>query len=287
MIAGSKIIHKNNEIVFTNEGMAPGTVIRSWCSTAKYLDEETSPTLPLIKRFARYRLLVDLNVTPSNSVYFEVVFFNKNANVIKSEIIEGSEGTFLCPENGFSYEIHLVNVNNKLLKFRKILLISEETYKKNIVQVLGENVLLLVDNEITLCKKHGINIKVLHSIGDTQYINENGTGPVRLFIDARNIREKKDLVTMIQQYFEIIRFKLREVLSNDELYKKNIADIIVTDNETIFGVSVGNVVQALLSLGKRNNTILKERLEKYTSDDQSIIESILFNFYAESLFKIN
>ncbi len=98
-----------DHVVFKNELMPPGTVIKRWFSSTKYQSMRIEPTLPIIDGEARYHIFLEASAKPKNGLLLRILFFNRREEEVGSQLIRDGEGDFQCPEDTFHYEIQLIN----------------------------------------------------------------------------------------------------------------------------------------------------------------------------------
>lgn len=109
-----------DHVIFKNELMPPGTVIKSWFSSTRYQSMRIEPTLPIIDGEARYHIVLEASAKPKNGLLLRILFFNRRNEEVGSRIIRDGEGDFQCPKDTFHYDIQLINGGAKEFHFSAI-----------------------------------------------------------------------------------------------------------------------------------------------------------------------
>lgn len=122
---GSTIFPGSKSLFFENLSFASGKPIQSWRSRTNYQGNRVSPDLPLLCAGQKYRLKGVLTAHPEGATYFQVRFFNRQQEEIKTVIIKGTEGTFTYPKDAFTYSITLVSGGCSSLRFSHVALYGE------------------------------------------------------------------------------------------------------------------------------------------------------------------
>lgn len=114
-------IAKDN-VVFKNDMMAPGTVIKKWKSKTNFQIDKTEPSLPMIDGESAYHISVDIDVPNGEEYLIQLVFYDRFENEAGSVFIRDREADFKCPLKTYSYAIHLVNAGLTCLTFHTIVI---------------------------------------------------------------------------------------------------------------------------------------------------------------------
>lgn len=115
---------KDRSVYYANEVLSPGQIICTWASMTDYLSSGNVPSLPLLKNGKTYFLDMKLAADNDLPVQIQINFWDANHDLLAS--YQGTEKhlTFTVPKGMVSYEIHLVNLKHKWLRF-EMLTISE------------------------------------------------------------------------------------------------------------------------------------------------------------------
>lgn len=120
---GSVINYQKGKIYFKNERMSPGERIHTWKSKFNYhiRDSEFSQ-LPLLKRGVKYQVNAKAEVVPEGSVQVQLDFFDNRDEIIDGPLTIDLDGEFVVPEEMDHYQLSLVNLNNRSLKFENLVI---------------------------------------------------------------------------------------------------------------------------------------------------------------------
>lgn len=143
---GSKIdFLKEGSVDFKNDRFPSGTKIHTWRSKGNYQEDRSSVQLPLLEKNKKYVVKLDAISYPEQSVYVQIIFFNRFHDIVDRVIAKNEEQKFLYPEAAYYYEISLLNVGMTHLKFYSIS-ISEIDFHSKITYEEGG---LLLSNHIS------------------------------------------------------------------------------------------------------------------------------------------
>lgn len=118
---GSEIrYHENNRVEFKNELMPAGTIIKKWYSKTNFQMNRVEPSLPMIDGESRYRINMNVDSIPKNTVIIQLVFFDRYGNVAGTYTLREGEGEFKCPLKTYSYEMHLINAGAREVTFNSV-----------------------------------------------------------------------------------------------------------------------------------------------------------------------
>lgn len=123
---GSKISYFGKSFIFENKTVASGKVLKTWFSRTHYQANRKSPELPILYRGKTYRLDAVMTTQPSQRVYFQITYFNRQNEEVGFTILRGDQQTFTFPDNAFTYTISLLNAGCQNLTFSYFDLYAEE-----------------------------------------------------------------------------------------------------------------------------------------------------------------
>ncbi|MGO8077714.1 accessory Sec system protein Asp3, partial [Rhizobium leguminosarum] len=83
---------------FENGMVNSGTMIHEWTSSFNFQGNRLTPTLPLLKKGHRYRLVSQMTVQPQKGLYFRLIFMDRYDKQIGQVIEKNFDFTFIYPE---------------------------------------------------------------------------------------------------------------------------------------------------------------------------------------------
>ena len=131
---GSNVVfHNEDEVFYDNELMPAGDVIRTWYSNVNYQALRLSAQCPMLIEKREYRLRQNITTIPEETTFIRINFFNRYNEVIDSQIIREKEGTFIVPNEMYSYTIELLNAGCQNFTFNslEILEVDNHFYHKD------------------------------------------------------------------------------------------------------------------------------------------------------------
>lgn len=129
---------EDGKVYFSNETFSPGKVLCTWRSKTNYIEQGIKPTLPLLESGQKYTLTAQLKSDNGMSVQLQIIFYDINQEKIDGIILKGLSDKFTYPDDAVSYEISLLNLNNKWLKF-DYLKINNVKDKRSVTAHLGKH----------------------------------------------------------------------------------------------------------------------------------------------------
>lgn len=121
---GSKVDFQKQIISFDNPLMPPSFEIKRWYSRTNFQAKRQTPTLPVLNRGEKYRLIVDAESYPENSFYIRVLFFNRFGKQTGFKFLKTKDATFTYPKDAYSYDIAILNAGCEKLEFHSMVLKS-------------------------------------------------------------------------------------------------------------------------------------------------------------------
>ncbi|HCD3936222.1 TPA: accessory Sec system protein Asp2 [Staphylococcus aureus] len=128
---GSKVSFSNGEVTFINPLMPSGLPIHEWLMLKQFSKYKSAPSLPILRRGQHYKLHFDFDATPAGSVYFIIIFYNKNGTKLSTEIVKSNSITIQYPDEAYAYKIKMMNAASTSLIFR-CLTITEMTHQDDL-----------------------------------------------------------------------------------------------------------------------------------------------------------
>lgn len=121
-ISGSRVRFQGDLVYFENALMPPSFVIHGWSSRTNYQGDRRQPALPRLHRGKTYQITPVLTVTPAQSLYVQVTYFDRLGRELGKTTLKEEEWTFTYPLEAFSYTIDLVNAGCQELVFECLFL---------------------------------------------------------------------------------------------------------------------------------------------------------------------
>lgn len=119
-MAGTSLKKDANEIIqFKNYLMPAGKTIIKWSSSLNYQASKEVPRLPILLSNKTYRLNIDLDTKPANTVIFCLRFFDLQTNEIKKIVFTDQEKEFIYPSDAVSYTFEIISGGCKEITFRR------------------------------------------------------------------------------------------------------------------------------------------------------------------------
>lgn len=128
---GSKVSFSNGEVTFINPLMPSRLLIHEWLMLKQFSKYKSAPSLPILRRGQHYKLHFDFDATPAGSVYFIIIFYNKNGTKLSTEIVKSNSITIQYPDEAYAYKIKMMNAASTSLIFR-CLTITEMTHQDDL-----------------------------------------------------------------------------------------------------------------------------------------------------------
>lgn len=111
---------KDQSVYYANEVLSPGQTICTWASATDYLASGNSPALPLLKLNKTYELSLKLEADNDLPVQVQIDFLDGHEEVLDSYRGTDTRLSFTVPKGMISYEVRLVNLKHKWLRFESL-----------------------------------------------------------------------------------------------------------------------------------------------------------------------
>ncbi|MBF0714049.1 accessory Sec system protein Asp3 [Gemella sp. GH3] len=130
---GSIIKFKSKDFVhFKNLRMPSGKDMNEWLSKTNHQSHRYPPQLPMLKKGHLYKIYVNAETVPENSIYLRIIFYDRYEKIISETVIRSNEDIFVYPNDAYSYKIQVMNAGCSELKFHYIELTEQiESFDKN------------------------------------------------------------------------------------------------------------------------------------------------------------
>ncbi len=131
---GSEIAYyAKDDVVFKNNLMPPGTIVKQWYSKTNYQMQKIEPALPMIDGESLYRITVHIDCLPDEAWLARIVFYDRYESEAGSMILRDKVTEFQCPLKTYSYRLQLINGGMTQFHFHSIVIqeIVHETEEKN------------------------------------------------------------------------------------------------------------------------------------------------------------
>lgn len=118
---GTKLSKKIDEkVLFQNNLMASGEKIMRWSSSLNYQAYKEVPRLPMLLSGKKYRIKINMKVTPENTAIFCLRFFDIQTDEISKVIFSSMEKEFVYPRQAVSYTFEIINGGCSEINFAKV-----------------------------------------------------------------------------------------------------------------------------------------------------------------------
>lgn len=122
-VHGATLTHSPNQpVYYANEVLSPGQIICTWQSLSNYLESGIAPSLPLLKAEKEYTIQLNFEADNVLPVQLQIEFFDSTGAVIASQRSTDYTFRFKVPKGTLSYNIHLVNLRHRWIKFDYLVL---------------------------------------------------------------------------------------------------------------------------------------------------------------------
>ena len=126
------LYHSRDHVYLENDMVNSGTMIHEWTSSFNFQGNRLTPTLPLLKRGHRYRLVSQMTVQPQNGLYFRLIFMDRYNKQVDQVIEKDFDFTFTYPEEAYHYKVQLLSAGLQSVDFHSFSI--EEDYSKQDVE---------------------------------------------------------------------------------------------------------------------------------------------------------
>lgn len=128
----------DGSVVFENEGMPPGFVIREWYSYSDYGMRQTSPQLPMLEEGKSYRLRIVKRDEPERGSFVRVNYYDRRGELLSFQMLKETEGVLTYPHEAFRYTVQLVQSGARAVHFTRIEIVPEEYWEEWIATWIPE-----------------------------------------------------------------------------------------------------------------------------------------------------
>lgn len=139
---GGQTRFEGRTVYFENALMSPSLVIKTWTSLTNYQAGRTQPDLPFLRRGQDYRLRLEAESQPFQTLYVRVEFFDRFRESLGFELLKQDELVFTYPDQAYSYDIQLINAGCRSFVFHQLLLesveLSDTENHKEAITILNE-----------------------------------------------------------------------------------------------------------------------------------------------------
>lgn len=136
--SGSFIAFEGSQVLFDNPLMPPSIPLAAWTSRTNFQARHASPSLPLLKRGRTYRLVLDAKISPQNSLYLKVSYWNRLDELLSFDVLRDDSWEFTYPIEAFSYSIELINAGCDYFAFNSLLLSDATADEEDLLSLKKE-----------------------------------------------------------------------------------------------------------------------------------------------------
>lgn len=145
---GSLVTFLENRVIFDNPMMSPSLPITSWSSRSNFQGYRAQPALPLLKRGQTYRLVLEADVTPANSIYIKVTYFDRLGEELYFDTLKDDQWLFTYPLGASHYTFELINAGCEHLVFDRLLLLESNQELKGGIDLTDLEVYFPKENQV-------------------------------------------------------------------------------------------------------------------------------------------
>ena len=118
----------DGSVVFENEGMPPGFVIRQWQSYSDYEASLTAAKLPMLEEGKSYHLRVIKQDEPEDGSFLRINYYDRKGELLEFQMLKETESVITYPKGAFRYTLQLVQGGARTIRFRRVELVPEENW---------------------------------------------------------------------------------------------------------------------------------------------------------------
>ena len=122
LYGSSLTFQRNGTVLFENERMPSGFVIKKWSSRTSFQTDRCEPSLPLLREGGLYRVKACMHVVPEGTVLLRVEFFDRRKNRISFRFLDEAEPVFEVPQGTWYYHMELIASGFRRLIFYGVLI---------------------------------------------------------------------------------------------------------------------------------------------------------------------
>lgn len=123
---GSRVKFQDG-VFFENLLMPSGTIIHVWYMTTRYFQTRNVPTLPILRRKQQYKIEMNIETIPENSVYIKLKFYKRDLSLIEQLVITEPTGTFIYPADAYEYRIELISSAVRSFHYKSMIITEMES----------------------------------------------------------------------------------------------------------------------------------------------------------------
>ncbi|HFI0852767.1 TPA: accessory Sec system protein Asp3 [Streptococcus suis] len=119
-VYASMIQQKGTKILFDNRYFASGKTIKTWLSKTNFQANRMAPPLPLLAPGREYSVRKHFTSEPEGTVYLQFHYYNRQNELIDTEILKDTDERFTLPKDTFWYQLSIVGAGCHAVIFEKI-----------------------------------------------------------------------------------------------------------------------------------------------------------------------
>ena len=118
---GSNILmNRKSDIIFENQLMPPGTIIKRWYSKTNFQAQHLEPSLPIIDGETLYEITPNIEYPQGGNCIIRLEFFDKYEETAGFLIVRNEPTRFRCPLKTYSYQMQLMNAGVTMFRFHSV-----------------------------------------------------------------------------------------------------------------------------------------------------------------------
>jgi accessory Sec system protein Asp3 len=117
---GAHIEKQENCIVYMQEKMPPGSIVKTWVSQTNYQAKRLEPSLPILRAGHHYHLHAYMRTKPLCSSYLRLNFYDEFGEMLNFRMESQEEWEFDVPLGMRSYDLQLIRGNSEKIVFERV-----------------------------------------------------------------------------------------------------------------------------------------------------------------------
>ncbi|MGT2911802.1 accessory Sec system protein Asp3 [Streptococcus cameli] len=150
---GSKVSFEENETLLHNPRLAAGKPLRTFQSRTNYQGNRSVPDLPALIPGKKYAIELDMETTPPLRYFVQIMFYNRQGEIVETTVLREGEEEFACPEDTFTYTVYIRSAGCYTLSFRSLSILKiAEPSDTEVLPIVGKYKSADLPNELELVR---------------------------------------------------------------------------------------------------------------------------------------